>query len=313
MDVNWDTYSWMWKVVLYFSAIFLFLTYPFLVVFDSIFRDSNILFISPEKLQSVQRERETTSNGLECGNDIEMTETTSPNEEQREGELCESNLFGFFRLCMHRPLYRMFITGLLDIIFLLFLFLHIYDVHDGMSESDFSYYPTIITFTFIANYLFENIVDIWRLKWSFFSSKWTIYSLCNNVLLSTGGLMAWKAYGEEGDHNRANLGGNHQLNIGMTLISLGASMSFFRIIRMLLLHRKIGPVIICIIQIMRDVLYVCIIFSILYFSFSVGLWSMFKPFQNCKENKSKYCVKEDKLLGNQKLSRNNFSDVLEGL
>ena len=74
-------------------------------------------------------------------------------------------------------------------------------------------------------------------------------------------------------------------------------MSFLRPVQWLLLHRKIGPVVICIKRVMRDVVNVFIVFAIIYIAFSVGLWSMFKPFQNCKD--SLYCIKEEKLTKNK--------------
>ena len=214
--------------------------------------------------------------------------------------LCESEPFAFFRKSMHTPIYKMFVYMVLDVVFFISLFLHINDAHDGMSTLDNSYYPTIIAFIFATNHLFENIVDIKRLGWSFLSSVWSIYSLLTNLLLCIGGLTAWISYQVEVDDvNRASLGGNNHLNIAMTMVSLGASMSFFRITRVLLLHRKIGPVVICIVEIMKDVLYVSIIFLIIYFAFSAGVWSMFKPFQGCNENESKYCLSEKRLVQNQ--------------
>merc|ERR1711970_1469937 len=72
--------------------------------------------------------------------------------------------------------------------------------------------------------------------------------------------------------NPVNYDGYHLINVGMTLISVGACNSFFRTVRWLLLHRKIGPVLICIIRVIKDVVYVFIIFIITFIAFSVGLW-----------------------------------------
>eukprot|EP00092_Neocalanus_flemingeri_P016679 GFUD01018042.1.p1 GENE.GFUD01018042.1~~GFUD01018042.1.p1 ORF type:complete len:544 (-),score=113.53 GFUD01018042.1:43-1674(-) len=291
---------------MFFLAIPLFLCYPFVVIYDSIFRDSNILFISPEKFKSIQKEKKRrASKQLEDGKHLELTGPINKDENEID-ELFESKIMNFLRERLHRPVYRMFIHGCLEIIFLIFLFLHISDSEDVIWNGDNLHsYSDIITYFFIANYLFEDLVDICRLNWTFFSSLWNMHSLVTNFLLISGGFIALKGFTNERNMkhgktvNRADFGGSHLINIGMTLISVGVCMSYFGTVRWLLLHKKIGPVIICIIRVIKDVVYVFIIFLITYISFSVGLWSMFKPFQNCQEKKFQYCINETKITKNR--------------
>jgi len=308
-NINWDSKYFLMQVKMYLSSIFLFICYPLIVLFDSIARNSDIIFISPTKLQSIKKEIKSKS--PEDEKDLEMNVTNlentknAGNEENAENEdeqFCESYLFGFFRQCMQRPIYRMFISGSLDIIFLICLFLKIYNIQEGMSKEDKAYYPTIITLFFVANYLVEDIVNIYRLNWLFFHSLWSVYSLVTNLLLGLGSILGWLGYAELTENERANLanlGGNRQINVGLTLLSIGASMSFLRISRWLILHRKIGPILICIVKVVKDVLHVFIVFAIIYIAFSVGLWSMFKQFQNSGTVESTYWINETKLTTNE--------------
>lgn len=79
------------------------------------------------------------------------------------------------------------------------------------------------------------------------------------------------------DH-RHYISGNHVVNVGSTFISLAASMAYFRITRWFLLQRTLGPVVVCIIKILWDGLHALLLFFIIFISFAVGHFSMFKTF-----------------------------------
>jgi hypothetical protein len=154
MDIKWDTYNLLKKMRIFFISICLFPCYPFVVLLDSLFRESNILFISPEKLQMSESRRtisndiemekslngpnlednikmEESPNGQNLEDNIEMEETsTGPNLEDK---ICESETFAFFRKSIQTPIYRMFVSIVLDVVFFISLFLHINDAHDGIS------------------------------------------------------------------------------------------------------------------------------------------------------------------------------------
>ena len=47
MDIKWDSYNLLKKMKIFLFSICLFPCYPFVVLLDSLFRESNILFLSP--------------------------------------------------------------------------------------------------------------------------------------------------------------------------------------------------------------------------------------------------------------------------
>ena len=62
-----------------------------------------------------------------------------------------------------------------------------------------------------------------------------------------------------------------RLTIGVTLIAFGAILHGLRTARWFLLHSKAGPIIICIIRVLKDVIYVFLIWMIVYLSFALGI------------------------------------------
>ena len=158
---------------------------------------------------------------------------------------------------------------------------------------------------FIFNYLLSGLEDFWRHKLEFLSSFWCCYTLFINVVLIAGGWIAFRGgkY-NNGDFDRAEVGGNHALNVGMTLVGYGAVMHCLRTIRWFLLHRSIGPVVVCFIQVLKDIIYVFAIFFVIYLSFALGILYMYKPFSyrgedNSKNCSTKYCIKEQTIKGNK--------------
>eukprot|EP00090_Calanus_glacialis_P013538 TRINITY_DN22207_c0_g1_i1.p1 TRINITY_DN22207_c0_g1~~TRINITY_DN22207_c0_g1_i1.p1 ORF type:complete len:454 (+),score=63.52 TRINITY_DN22207_c0_g1_i1:134-1363(+) len=153
-----------------------------------------------------------------------------------------------------------------------------YDPKDTVELSVLWSYD-IITIIFVFSYFFEDIIDIFRRKWTSFSSFWSFYSLVNHSLFMLGGLLSAYGFWQLKDSNRAILSGNNPVNVGSTFVSMAASMAFFRICRWFLLQRTLGPVVVCIIKVLRDAFHIFLLFLIIFVSFAIGTFSMFKTFK----------------------------------
>jgi len=156
-----------------------------------------------------------------------------------------------------------------------------YDPKDQSSKAELWYYD-YITVIFVVSYFLEDLIDIFGRYRNFFSSFWNTYSLLNHTLFVLGGCLEFYGFKKMdvdgyGD-NRAIVSGNHVVNVGATFVSIAASMSFFSTVRFLLLHRKLGPVVVCIIRVLKDTAIIFVLFFIIYVSFAIGTYSMFKPF-----------------------------------
>jgi transient receptor potential cation channel subfamily C protein 4 len=147
--------------------------------------------------------------------------------------------------------------------------------------------------TFIAHFLLEDIMDIIRHKWTFVSSFWSLYTFTLNLLMVVGGLTS--IVGQEitdKEDLRAELSGNNPINIGQTLVAYGATMYCLRTVRWFLLNRSIGPVVVCTIRVIKDVVFVTAVFLVIYLSFGLGIWFMYKPFTprgGSQETNATYC------------------------
>ena len=145
----------------------------------------------------------------------------------------------------------------------------------GIIELWFYDYVAIM---FVASFLLEDIIGIFARKWIFFSSFWSFYSLINHTLFIVGIIMTYSGYQQLHHDHRHSISGDHVVNVGSTFVSVAASMAFFRVTRWFLLQRTLGPMIVCIIQILWDGLHVLMLFIIIFISFAIGHYSMFKTF-----------------------------------
>ena len=84
--------------------------------------------------------------------------------------------------------------------------------------------------------------------------------------------------------NRQYLSGNHPANIGGTIFAFAALAALLRPLRWLLLHQKIGPVVVCIVKVFHDVFYVMVITMIMVTAIAIGSFTMLKPFELAKEH-----------------------------
>ena len=249
---------------------------------DSVFRDSDILFVSPEMRMKKKRKRENSKQTIpmkkipdeENGNKSMLLLIDHENEHGPR----ESFVFAFFRERIHRPIFRMIVYHFLEVVYLIALGFTMIDPYDAAGKKDFWPYD-IMTIVFVINYFIEDIIDIFRRKWTFFSSFWTFFSLINHSLVVGGGFLSGYGFSILEHDNRANISGNHPVNIGSTLVSLAASMAYFRVVRWFLLNRTLGPVVVCIIKVLKDAFHIFLLFLIVFVSFGIGTFSMFKTFR----------------------------------
>jgi hypothetical protein len=227
-------------------AILLFCLYPFIVLVDSLFREGNILF-------------------------------EPPNQSASGGKHNEHVFWRYFRKQLHLPIYRMCVGAFLEAFFLIVLYQAMTRTRTFYGHTNFGW-SDFLTWTFIAHFLFEDIMDIIRHKWTFVSSFWSLYTFTINLLLVVGGLISIVGEETTDERERAGLSGNNPINVGLTLVAYGATMYCLRTVRWFLLNRSIGPVVVCTIRVIKDVFFVFAVFLVIYLSFGLGIWFMYKPF-----------------------------------
>ena len=101
---------------------------------------------------------------------------------------------------------------------------------------------------------------------------------------------------------RADLPWYNPLNIGLTLIAFRAILYGLLISRWFLLHNRAGPVVITIVRVLRDVIYVFFIWVIVFLSFGLGIWLMYKPFHAFGQCTTEYCLEEKLVHDNETMN-----------
>ena len=86
------------------------------------------------------------------------------------------------------------------------------------------------------------------------------------------------------DDDRSKESGYHLANVGAAIFSVGAIFTQLRPLRWMLLFRSLGPTVVCIIKVLRDALHVFVIYLIVLWAFSIGIFSMYKPFDLRDQN-----------------------------
>ena len=251
------------------GAVLIFFLYLPVVLLDSVFREGSLLYESPEQFEKRRSQRENHADTVLLEG-IEGERNPVQNH-----ELTEKAFWRFFRERLHRPIYRMCVSAFFEAFFLLVLYHALKKPNDGKANFAWDDY---ITWSFIAFYLIFDVVDLTNRKVDFLSSFWSCYTLFTRIILAAGGVLALIGLRMADHDRRAWLSGNHPLNIGMTLVAYGATMHCLRTVRWFLLHRKVGPVVVCFIRVLKDVIYVFFVFLIIYLSFGIGIWFMYKPF-----------------------------------
>ena len=230
-------------------ALLLFCFYP-LIVFADFFRDADILF-----------------------------------KEKKEKE---TGIFGFFRKKMHTPILRQNVHVAIQSAFLLLIVLMMWNPIEEAHDDDDKFEHRIISYmVLMATLMFfvEEGIDFLitqneKGKGFFFEAFWSIFSLFTRFLLLVGlttFLIADLFYYPD-IKNRAVLPGDNVLNVSFTLVSLGVAGEFFKILRFLLLFQALGPMVICVINCVQDAVKTLAIYIVIFCSFAIFAWGMFKPF-----------------------------------
>jgi len=162
----------------------------------------------------------------------------------------------------------------------------------------------LVLYALVLHYLINDVVEIARRTRVFFSSFWNVYTLVANIVLLSGGLITFGFHqyydmDPESTNNRAELPGSDPLSIGVTLIALGAILYGLRTARWFLLHNRAGPIIICIIRVLKDVIYVFFIWIIVFMSFALGIWLVYKPYHAFGKCTTEYCLEEKLVHDNE--------------
>ena len=251
-DFFWDNYFLIWKILYIPLSWFLLLCYPFIILLDLVCRDGNILFLSPKDVSKVD-------------------------QESRRATGKESRFFAFFRERMHRPIFRIITHISLEILFLLVMIISIFDPEDQNEGKDVSK-ADVITCVFVATFFIDDVFNICTQKLAFFSSYWNSYFFLSHFFFILGGGMKYFGMTYVDHDRRELLSGNHPSNVGSTLISFAAIITFTRCVRWLLLFRSFGPVVISMFKVLRDIFKLFALFAVTYVAFCIGTWSMLKNY-----------------------------------
>ena len=280
-NVDWFNYFFFWKILLIPAYLVLFLLYPFVIIID-FFREGDILFTPPttKKNQKKKKASVLASGAI----DLSLVSVNMGHDElintnyENETLFTERRVFAFFREKIHRPFFRIFVHIAIEALFILSLCYSLVDPKDKKFTSEYHFYD-FTTYGMFMTFLFEDIVEVCRIKWQFFSSFWNAYSLLTHILFALGGILQAAGFRMEESDNRNEWSGNHPANVGATLFAIASTMAVVRSIRWFLLLRKVGPVIICVIRVLKDVAIIFLLFIILYIGFSLAMYAMYKPFK----------------------------------
>ena len=201
----------------------------------------------------------------------------------------EHPFFAYFRARIHRPLLRIIAHHMIELIYLISLSLTLIDPLDEPQNfpveerrKQFHFYD-YLTITFISSHLLESFIDLFRKKghslssFSFFQA----YTITSCIIMAVGGLItmfSFRFLSEENHDIRANLSGNHPVNIGSTIFAYGATMSLLKPLGWFVLNRSLGPVVVCIIKVLKNAFHIFLIYSVVFVAFSTSSYFMFKPF-----------------------------------
>ena len=316
-------------------ALLLVLLYIPVILMDLVFREGQLLWETPGQFRARKLGRPAASR-MNSLKELSSGRRETPQEEcvsvMEAEEAFENRAWGFFRERLHRPVFRMYSMLLCELLFLVFLYLGLTDPNNGYVNYT---WVDIVTWTLIGHFFVEDLIELFVRRWDFFTSFWSCYTLFTNFLLLSGAAVLVIGYEDlkrteddmipqgmntkEGvnaniveekkvSDYRARLSGDHPVNIGMTMIAYGALMHVLRVLRWFLLNKHVGPVVVCFIRVIRDVVYVFAVFVVIYLAFVLGLWFMYKPFTvtgggvdpetgKCS-NESMYCIGDQSIIEN---------------
>ena len=111
------------------------------------------------------------------------------------------------------------------------------------------------------------------------------------------------------DDNRANESGNHGVNVGATIFIIGATLSLLKPLRWLVLQRHLGPLVVTIMKVLKDVAFILIIYAIFFGAFTLAFCALFQPFY--QTSGGDYILQKDNLLSLWGASHSMFWTLLD--
>ena len=176
------TSSFIKKFFSILSVLLLFLTYPLVILADSIFREGTILFESPDVFKETMNTQRPEDVECEC----------IPRMSGRS----ESRFWHFFRKRMHCPSYRIWIHAFWEMFFICILYISLSkprrqndDCERRSGANSEQIFADYLLYAMVLHYLINDVVEIVRRTRIFFSSFWNVYTLMANVVLFSGGFM----------------------------------------------------------------------------------------------------------------------------
>ena len=251
---------WNLKEVPLTLLTFLF-CYPF-VVFADFCRKGDILFVSPST--RIGRNMEIENNDASGGS---------------------SGLFCYFSMRIHTPLLRMIPYFFIQIVYLIIIGLSIFLTPNLVTVNFTEHWHEIgvlgIGFFMTASFFIDDIINLFRPR--HLQSVWTFLSLISHLLMISGAVIAIFST----DYRKheldsillANLSGNDGISVGMTLIAYGSGMRFFLILSWLILLETTGPIVLCVLTVIRDALRMVSIYFVIFLAHAIAFWSLYKPFR----------------------------------
>ena len=301
----WSRAKWNLKYVPYSLLIFLF--YPVIIVLDFT-RNADLLFVSPAALKQRKKNQRQSRPGEE--------------DPQQDNDLEENRLFGFFRNAVHTPIFSMISTHAFQFMYLVLLIIMIW--HRPITRSDLEermyFYVRMVVTGFALMLLVDDVETLYRRRMQFFESFWNNYSILTNLMMLTGlliqlGFEVIVPKPVDEDH-RPYMSGNDPMSIAVTLYSIAVGLEVFKTLRYLLLFDYLGPVVICVTSVFKDVLLVLVVYAIIYAAHFVTLWTLFKPYDTAAESaqlesdRPKFALVEDDLSTRQKMLSSMFWRVI---
>jgi len=256
--------------------------YPF-VVFTDFCRKGDILFVAP----STRMRR-----NVETGRSTEV--------------------FRYFSIRIHTPLLRMIPYFFIQIVYLIIIGLSIFLTPNLVTVNFAEHWHEIgvlgIGFFMTASFFIDDLINLFRPR--HLQSVWTFLSLISHLLMILGAVIAIFSTGyrkhELDSILLANLSGNDGISVGMTLIAYGSGMRFFLILSWLILLETTGPIVLCVLTVIRDALRMVSIYFVIFLAHAIAFWSLYKPFLENLSQAGKTGEQSQELQRNYTLVENSL-------
>ena len=103
------------------------------------------------------------------------------------------------------------------------------------------------------------------------------------------------------DLNRADLSGNHALNVAGSLVSIALGLEIFVLLRIVISSESLGPVCLCLTSVFKDVLRTFPVYTLIFSAHAIAALSLFVPFQERTPDNHNYTLVEDHLSSKKNL------------